>query len=468
MVEEKGWMRKKAIWTKLTDTDLQDFPRLTWDELRQLTIGIYQLKQSQSYTQEHLNEEGMYSIYIHREDDSVLRVQLRSRHTSSKNYNIWIKTERSNISHTNIQWYCQCKSTNGVCEDGAAPAPPVRGSSMRCTDLDARFADFFRPVANFPLPDHFRGIPKGYSSTTVTGVKAQAPLPPLSVALDGWSAPAGPGPDAHPAHALLSAAHALLRPASAIAVIAPNPASPAPMLSTDALPIDEVTLPEADVTDLHDVVDAINRLCDTMTFSTYEGESETIDAWHECVEPVPAAPRVPPVPPPRSPRPTALAPREEPRAPNLECEIGRSNESGISTLNLEPFFVLPGSTGSTDAYIDFTVCTSIESSRSCEGVSEREAYTPPSQPERPPSELYYTASSEVSLVSDVTESPASLAATAIASGRSECIVAGHVAAMRERFESMTRTNTPCPGTERTASPVTDGTPALIASTDQLF
>ncbi|GBP23667.1 hypothetical protein EVAR_80284_1 [Eumeta japonica] len=78
MVEEKGWIRKKAIWTKLTDTDLQDFPRLTWDELRQLTIGIYQLEQSQSYTQEHLNEEGMYSIYIHREDDSVLRVQLRS------------------------------------------------------------------------------------------------------------------------------------------------------------------------------------------------------------------------------------------------------------------------------------------------------------------------------------------------------------------------------------------------------
>ncbi|GBP11790.1 Potassium voltage-gated channel subfamily KQT member 1 [Eumeta japonica] len=117
MVEEKGWMRKKAIWTKLTDTDLQDFPRLTWDELRQLTIGIYQLKQSQSYTQEHLNEERMYSIYIHREDDSVLRVQLRSRHTSSKNYNIWIKTERSNISHTNIQWYCQCKVVKGPLVD---------------------------------------------------------------------------------------------------------------------------------------------------------------------------------------------------------------------------------------------------------------------------------------------------------------------------------------------------------------
>lgn len=107
IVEEKGWAKKKIIWTKLVDADLQDFPHLTWDELRQVTLGIYQLKQSKSYTQEHLNEEGLYSLYIHREDDSVLRVQLRSRHTSSKNYNIWIKTDRSNVAH--IQWYCQCK-----------------------------------------------------------------------------------------------------------------------------------------------------------------------------------------------------------------------------------------------------------------------------------------------------------------------------------------------------------------------
>lgn len=105
IVEEKGWARKKAIWNKLTDSDLQDFPRLTWDELRELTLGIYQLKQSQSYTQEHLNEKGIYSLYTHREDDSVLRVQLRSRHTCAKNYNIWLKTEHNNIT----QWYCQCK-----------------------------------------------------------------------------------------------------------------------------------------------------------------------------------------------------------------------------------------------------------------------------------------------------------------------------------------------------------------------
>lgn len=107
MVEDKGWAKNKAIWTELTDTDLQDFPRLTWDELRQLTLGIYQIKESQSYTQEHLDEQGMYSLYIHREDNSVIRIQIRSRHKSSKTYNIWIKTRPRH--NTNIEWYCQCK-----------------------------------------------------------------------------------------------------------------------------------------------------------------------------------------------------------------------------------------------------------------------------------------------------------------------------------------------------------------------
>lgn len=105
IVKDKGWARRKVIWTKLTDTDLQDFPRLTWDELWQLTFGIHQLKQSQPYTQKHLNEEGIYSLYIHCEDDSLLRVQLQSWHTSAKNYNIWIKAEWNNIT----EWYCQYK-----------------------------------------------------------------------------------------------------------------------------------------------------------------------------------------------------------------------------------------------------------------------------------------------------------------------------------------------------------------------
>ncbi|GFV52908.1 DDE Tnp4 domain-containing protein [Trichonephila clavipes] len=51
-VEENGWARKRAIWILLSDFDLPDFPGLTWKELQYLTLGIYKLKQSRSYTHE--------------------------------------------------------------------------------------------------------------------------------------------------------------------------------------------------------------------------------------------------------------------------------------------------------------------------------------------------------------------------------------------------------------------------------
>ncbi|CAK1579978.1 unnamed protein product [Parnassius mnemosyne] len=72
-------------------------------------------------------------------------------------------------------------------EEAGAPAPPVRGSSMRAPELEARFADLFRPPAAFPAPDPFLRIAKDYSSAALAVNKAQAPLPPLKVPLEGWS-----------------------------------------------------------------------------------------------------------------------------------------------------------------------------------------------------------------------------------------------------------------------------------------
>ncbi|XP_037868289.1 uncharacterized protein LOC101747115 isoform X2 [Bombyx mori] len=64
-------------------------------------------------------------------------------------------------------------------DDPPAPAPPVRGSSMRAADLEARFAEMFHPATRFPPPDPFLRIDKGYSSATLAGNKAPAPPPPL-------------------------------------------------------------------------------------------------------------------------------------------------------------------------------------------------------------------------------------------------------------------------------------------------
>ncbi|GFX82056.1 hypothetical protein TNCV_397861 [Trichonephila clavipes] len=53
------------------------------------------------------NSSALITMSVDREDSSVVRLQLRPRHTSSKVYNIWT---RACIGHyPNIECYCQCK-----------------------------------------------------------------------------------------------------------------------------------------------------------------------------------------------------------------------------------------------------------------------------------------------------------------------------------------------------------------------
>ena len=84
-----------------------NFPEFTEDELKDLTMGIYQLKQAKSYTDEHFDEKGSYEIMAHKEDDGVLKAHIRSRHASSKTYNLWVEyTKGLNLI---TGWYCGCR-----------------------------------------------------------------------------------------------------------------------------------------------------------------------------------------------------------------------------------------------------------------------------------------------------------------------------------------------------------------------
>ena len=51
--EEERWAKKKASWLPIPQELLPDFPKLTIHELRYITLGVYQLKQPKSYTEEH-------------------------------------------------------------------------------------------------------------------------------------------------------------------------------------------------------------------------------------------------------------------------------------------------------------------------------------------------------------------------------------------------------------------------------
>lgn len=94
-----------------------------------------------------------------------------------------------------------------------------------------------------------------------------------------------------------------------------------------------------------------------------------------------------------------------------------------------------------------------------------DASIPETQAQETASEVYYTASSEVSLLSDTEVVEKVLEEDK--GDKKEVVISGHVAAMRERFESMTRANTPCPDLVRSSSPSLDVFRNITPSPDRL-
>ena len=100
---------------KINDSNLKDFPELMENELRDLTMGIYKLRQAASYTDEHSDDNGLYEIMTHKEHN-INEAQIGSGHTSSKTYTLWIEYNQGLNPITG--WYCGCRSgtwTVGCC-----------------------------------------------------------------------------------------------------------------------------------------------------------------------------------------------------------------------------------------------------------------------------------------------------------------------------------------------------------------
>ena len=110
--EVEKFMSKESVKTKwkLVDSNsLKDFPILSEEELRQITLGVYTLKMAKCYTTEHL-EDDAYSMHISNDIPGVLQAKLQSRHTSSVKYKCWIKYSTQKV----ISWYCRFKNGNRV------------------------------------------------------------------------------------------------------------------------------------------------------------------------------------------------------------------------------------------------------------------------------------------------------------------------------------------------------------------
>ena len=59
-VTDNKWYKRRTIWKCMDASEMPDIPQLNETELRDLTMGVYQIRQAKSYTKEHQTDDGKY------------------------------------------------------------------------------------------------------------------------------------------------------------------------------------------------------------------------------------------------------------------------------------------------------------------------------------------------------------------------------------------------------------------------
>lgn len=67
---------------ELIDASVVDFHKLDGEDLRNTTLGVYQLKLTKSSNMEHQNENGQNDILINKQDRNLLMAKLKSRNVT--------------------------------------------------------------------------------------------------------------------------------------------------------------------------------------------------------------------------------------------------------------------------------------------------------------------------------------------------------------------------------------------------
>ena len=99
--------QRTYAWGKIEANDVvPDFTILTEEEIRQITLGIYQVKMAKSYTAKHVQEDGNYEILDSKITENVVVARIQSCHVSAKKYLCWIRYQDGVVT----SWYCKCKS----------------------------------------------------------------------------------------------------------------------------------------------------------------------------------------------------------------------------------------------------------------------------------------------------------------------------------------------------------------------
>ena len=111
LVRRENLNARRSQFIRIEATTLDFFPELSDRDLRVYTCGTYQLKQAPHYYADHINENGdfeftianttsvidyqKYQIAIDIRNSLLIKTQLRSRHSNSVKYFVYVLLDKT-------------------------------------------------------------------------------------------------------------------------------------------------------------------------------------------------------------------------------------------------------------------------------------------------------------------------------------------------------------------------------------
>lgn len=100
-------LARHAVYSVIAaSNEVVNFPILSLEDLRTLTLEIYEDKQAENYTHEYLKHGGSYEVMKCHDFPNLLRAKSRSRHFNR----LWVKydSEKEGVEAI-CMGYCTCK-----------------------------------------------------------------------------------------------------------------------------------------------------------------------------------------------------------------------------------------------------------------------------------------------------------------------------------------------------------------------
>ena len=109
-LENKSFL-KRQNWQKVeAESTALDFPILSIEDIKGITMGIFHIKQAFSYAQEHIDDDGQYEVLMSTQFKGLLLAYIQSKHSNRKQYNALIKYDSTSVQ----EWCCQCPNGNNT------------------------------------------------------------------------------------------------------------------------------------------------------------------------------------------------------------------------------------------------------------------------------------------------------------------------------------------------------------------